>query len=221
MSNIDQDNPPRILIIAALAAESAPFIQMLHPLSFLSGSFAKGTWKKFSLSVLTCGVGEIAARSSTAKLLQHSSFDYILNVGTCGALQDDLPIGSICKPSRIINNDGAAISLAELDLELTLITVTTAINTPQKRALLAPQAQICDMEAYGIAEEITLQRPKIPFSMIKVVSDLAGGEPDSAMTRGPRAERIVQFKKRAFQLSRLRLLPHVQQWLEHQIWSPS
>ena len=212
MSNINKHNTPHILIVAALAQESFPFIKMLHFTEQLDHNYVMGYWEELKISVLTCGVGIKPAKTRTSALLKQHSFDCILNVGTCGALNDNYPIGSLCTVSSITFEDEPSIIIQE-DSSCTLVTALEVVADAQTRIQLATKADICDMEGYAIAQIVQDLTPKTPLYLFKVVSDLAGGEDDQAINLGTRSERLAVFKARTKQLSSLRLLPHTQSWL--------
>ena len=218
MSNIDKHNTPHVLIVAALAEESYPFIKMLHRTSHLSHNCVVGSWDKLTLSVLTCGVGFHTAEKLTSAALKQSSFDCILNVGTCGSLTEQLPIGSVCDVSSIQYKDAPTI-LIKSSTSCRLATVSKLVATRTAREELRQIAEICDMEAYSITSVAQKQAPQTPLHLFKVVSDLAGAESDHALNIGSMSDRITHFKTRAKQLSSLRLLPHTQAWLSSKYMS--
>ena len=212
MSNTNKHNTPQILIVAALAQESHPFVKMLESIKYLSHNCVVGSWNTFTVCVLTCGVGVRSSEALTAALLQQSSFECILNIGTCGALTNNLPVGTVCAVSSVHYRDAPAI-LIDRSTNCRLITVKRPIADPNIRAEHTSLADICDMEGYSIASVAQKFAPQTPLHLFKVVSDLAGKESDQALNVGGRADRVAHFKSRAKQLSSLRLLPHTQNWL--------
>jgi nucleoside phosphorylase len=83
--------------------------------------------------------------------------------------------------------------------------VAKPVTTPQQRSLLAEAgAGFCEMEAASVSRAAETR----PFSVLKVVSDMAGGAQDSVLTLpGPVA--MARFQRRALWLSREFLTPAV------------
>ena len=159
----------------------------------------------YSLYVLNSGAGEIAAAAGTQQLITGYGIDMVVNFGVVGGLTPEMkktktsivrkivhydfdisPVDPV-KPGQYSGFDSVYIpvtsSLYEkaLRIEPSLTPVICAsgdkfIASPAKKQSLYETygAEICEMEAAGIA--LTCIRNRIPFLMIKTVSDgIEGG----------------------------------------------
>jgi nucleoside phosphorylase len=85
-----------------------------------------------------------------------------------------------------------------------VVTVHRPVTTNTGREELANIGfHVCEMEAAGVLRA----SQGLPFSVIKVVSDTAGGDPeDKVIAKGPRPVRIARFMIRARLLSETHLV---------------
>jgi adenosylhomocysteine nucleosidase len=105
----------------------------------------------------------------------------VVNVGTVGALRDD--VSGLCRPSMVINHDinGDAIRALGYDPEdelaidggdgIVLASGDVFVTDPAVRAHLAERAHVVDMEGYGVV--FAARRLGVPVQLIKHVSDAA------------------------------------------------
>jgi len=156
-------SPDRPLIVVALESEAAH----LH---------------LDELPILVTGVGKVNAAVAVAATLGQASPSYVINMGTAGALRDD--VSGVHVIGRVIQHDlndagiyeltgihpGLPIDLAEGGS--VLATGDRFISNPEVRARLAEQAQLVDMEGYAVARAATAL--DVPVMMVKAVSDSAG-----------------------------------------------
>lgn len=165
-----------------------------------------------TLYVIHSGAGQIAAAATTQFLISRLNCSLILNFGIVGGLTPDMNEITTCVVDRIIHyefdtsevDEGYTVgrytenpdeyipvttSLVEqaLQIEPSLKRVTVASGdkfvgkTERKRELHELyDADICEMEAAGIA--LTCNRNRVPFLMIKCVSDGCGADPKEYFT---------------------------------------
>jgi adenosylhomocysteine nucleosidase len=136
------------------------------------------------LPVLITGVGKVAAATSLLALLAQLPRDRwparVVNLGTAGALADDLSgthvVGTVVQHDL----DGPAIAaLCGIDpappLELgegpVLATGDAFVADADQRRRLATSASLCDMEGYAIAA--AARRAGLDVVLVKHVSDAA------------------------------------------------
>lgn len=156
---------------------------------------------KAELYVVHCGAGEISAASATQLCISKLKCSMILNFGIVGGLTNEMSETKLCVVEKIVHydfdvsaddkrfvpgqHDGypdayipATKSLIDTALkiepELKKVIIASGdkfIDTASKKRDLHNKfnADICDMEAAGIA--LTCDRTKIPYLMIKCVSD--------------------------------------------------
>ncbi|MDP2287510.1 MAG: nucleosidase [Actinomycetota bacterium] len=134
------------------------------------------------LPILVTGAGKVNAAVAVATILGQSSPSEVINLGTAGALAEDL-IGTHVI-SRVTQHDLDDESLFDLvglhfglpvDLGgagLTLTTGDAFIADPAVRALLSEHSDLVDMEGYAVARAALAA--DIPVRIVKRVSDEAG-----------------------------------------------
>ncbi len=91
----------RWLLVAALHAESLPLVRRLRDARPLSPRLVAGRLGHRHVAVLTSGVGPDKARARTVEALKAWPCGQILSFGTCGALADDLPVGTLVSPCAL------------------------------------------------------------------------------------------------------------------------
>lgn len=134
------------------------------------------------LPVLVTGIGKVNAAVAVATVLGEHSPSSVINLGTAGALRDDI-VGT-CVIGRVIQHDldspslfaltglhyGEPITLAEHGP--TLATGDAFVADAATRARLAEHASLVDMEGYAVAQ--AAQAADVPVMLVKQVSDSAG-----------------------------------------------
>lgn len=133
------------------------------------------------LPVLVTGVGKVNAAIAVATILGEHSPSHVINMGTAGALRDDLTgIHVISQVTQHDLNDQGIFELTGihfgLPIELSaagpvLTTGDAFIGDPESRARLAEQAHLVDMEGYAVAK--AAQTAGVPVMLVKMVSDNA------------------------------------------------
>jgi len=164
------------------------------------------------VGVLTCGVGEAKAHARTTAAIARWTPDRVISIGTCGALVDELAVGTVVTGTGLLRPGATTIqALCPLpDLPVAVIaTVHRAVFDPARRAALAAQgAHVVEMEASGVAQ--AAQVAGLPFHGLKVVSDQAGADPED-LVHGEAgvfsAAQVARFMARALKLSETRLAP--------------
>ena len=135
------------------------------------------------LDVVITGIGKTAAAAiATEALLARDREDLVvLNVGTCGALRDD--VSGLYLPSTVVNHDinGDAIRALGYDPEeelavqdgdgSVLASGDVFVTDPAVRSRLAERAHLVDMEGYGVV--YACRRLGVPVRLVKHVSDAA------------------------------------------------
>ncbi|WP_104106511.1 nucleosidase [Nocardioides sp. 616] len=153
----------RLLVVAATAAEAA----YVPP----------------DLPLVITGLGKTAAAAGTARALAQMvdlSDLTVVNVGTAGALRDDL--SGLFEPGVVLNHDISAAAVRALGYdpqeclvvgagEMVLATGDVFVNDPVVRADLARRAHLVDMEGYAVAW--TAAQFGVPARLVKHVSDNA------------------------------------------------
>lgn len=195
----------RLLIVGALGAETLPFLRALRKPRPLSRRLVWGHLGGNEVAILTCGVGPDKAARRVSAALPLWSAQAVVSIGTCGALVDDLPVGSVVTATRLLEGEderppplpwpGAPPA--------TVVTVREPVFSPDRREILANiGATVCEMEAAAVQRAAG----DLPMFTLKVVSDLAGGAADDPPGR-PSPLDIARFKARARRLSAAHLLP--------------
>ena len=211
----------KVGFVVAMENEYAPFLSKLGVLkkeeNLCGLEFSLYSSGNHEIVLAKSGIGEIAAATATALLIGHYGCDYIVNYGLVGAL-GSLGEDSVVAIRDVVHYDaditafGHALG-ASADLDLVYLPANDKVlsrlaergipavrlasgdkfiaNESLKNQIKSAfSADVCDMEGAGIA--LTATRAKIPFTMIKAVSDGAG---EGA------AESFAASKVRAFDLA--------------------
>jgi nucleoside phosphorylase len=204
----------RWLWVVALPAEAAPLMALLRHARPASGRTWEGRLGDDDVRLLVCGVGPRAAHRRTRVQLQAAHFDAVLNLGTCGALRDDLSIGQVVAATAVRREEAHLAGLAVLGghRAVHVATVRRPVWSADARvALAATGADVCEMELAGVWRAVEETSPGLPLMALKVVSDLAGAEADDAVgAKGLWAPvQVARFKLRALRLCNQHLAPAV------------
>lgn len=205
-----EPNPAvRALLVVALPGEAWPLIRRMRGWRRLGRGLVIGRLGGAPVALLRCGVGRENARERTAEALARLSPERLISLGTCGALVDSLLVGSAVQARALLDLDRVP-ALLPLGLRaVVLATVPRVVASPASReAWAARGAEVCEMEAAGVAEAAG----DLPFSALKVVSDLAGGRP-SRLWRLPRAVGVSVFQVMAARGVARALVPPLEGWL--------
>lgn len=202
----------RWLLVGALPSETAPILARLRRprvrgLRLVEGAIELDD-ERVEVAVLTCGPGPARALAATRAALARCPTEAVLSLGTCGALVAGLGIGDLLCGLVATDARGRRWPLTPLPglPALPIATVDAVVADPATRAALARAGNaVCEMEAAAVAEAAQGRR----VHALKVVSDLAGADPDPAQTDplAPSPTRILRFHARALRLSRAALTP--------------
>ena len=198
----------RWLLVGALGVETLPVLRRLRGARARGARLVTGRLGGAEVAVLTCGVGPIRAERRTAEALAGFPAEAVVSLGTCGALVDELPIGSLVTAGALFREETPAgrLRAAPGIREVGLTTVSEVVWSTARRSRLATLgAAVCEMEAAGVARAA---QGRAVYA-VKVVSDQAGGAPDPALA-SPSAvtpAAVALFKLRALRLSERTLAP--------------
>lgn len=198
----------RILLAGALASEVRPFIRRLRGRRTLSDRLVTGRVGEFQVGVVRVGVGRERAEARTRQALQVWDADWVISLGTCGALVDDLWMGQMVTGRHLLGGDPSTLRVMPVVRPVNLVTVDDVVDTQAARdQWAAGGAQVCDMEAVGVQAA----SGRRIFSVAKVVSDHAGRHRDPVFAGRflPRATRLAIFQVRATALCEARLAPYL------------
>ena len=204
--------------VVAMDSECSPFLRRLGDLvesQVVAGiEFCSYVYESKRIFLAKCGIGEVAAAAATALLIGKFSCSYIVNFGLVGSFvpeyrgrlvavrdvvhyESDLtpfghPLGAPADFSSpfIPADDNRSSLFSSFDLPLVrLASGDKFIADPvfSEKIKSDFSADICDMEGAAIA--IVCARSKVPFSMIKLVSD--GADSDAS-------EDFAESKVRSF-----------------------
>ena len=205
----------RWLIVGALRVEVTPLLWRLQHVETQNARFQHGQHPdepSIQVGVLRCGVGPQKAYERTSQALSSWTPDAIVSIGTCGALHDALKIGDIRTGTNIFEDQVPADTLAPLphSKTATITTVARPCWTPERRQELRQTgADLVEMEVAAVAKAGRDFNRAIPVHALKVVSDQAGGAPDTVFRSNglPTPLHVMRFKFRALKLSHHRLVP--------------
>ncbi len=198
------------LVVGALRAELAPLVLALEGARPAGPRCVAGRLAGVPVLLLRSGVGPERAAARTAALLARREVSGVLSVGTCGALVDDLPVGSVVTAARLADEVGwdRAVLPLPVGRAVNVVTVGKPVADPAWRGRLAAAGhEACEMEAAAVARA-SGQRP---VGVLKVVSDLAGRDPGDPLPGGRLAR--ARFATRVLALVRDGLAPALRQVL--------
>lgn len=167
-----------ILIVAALKTELLPLIKFFNIDQIKS--IGSGTlYYNRKLHLLQTGIGMNNARVMLSEYLETYHPERILNIGTAGALNPEVVIGSVMQVEIILNKTfdkiyTELISPGPVYLKkAALLTMSRAVVDQKRKEKLFNnyKADLVDMEAFALAGIAAAKN--IRLSCIKVVSDNA------------------------------------------------
>ena len=167
-----------ILIVAALKTELLPLIKFFNIDQIKS--IGSGTlYYNRKLHLLQTGIGMNNARVMLSEYLETYHPERILNIGTAGALNPEVVIGSVMQVEIILNETfdkiyTELISPGSVYLKkAALLTMSRAVVDQKRKEKLFNnyKADLVDMEAFALAGIAAAKN--IRLSCIKVVSDNA------------------------------------------------
>jgi len=204
------------LWVVALVSELTPLLALLKQPRLRSHRLCVGQVQHHRVAILRCGLGPSVAAQRTRAALERIQPRSVWSVGSCGALTDQLPVGTCLTANRLVSPSGATLPVTpvrELPTH-TLHTVTRPVFTPEaRRASRQTGAAACEMEAAGVARAVG---DRCPVYVVKVVSDLAGGAPDPAID-AVRAVAMARFHVRVEGLMRSEVAPHLSGWVQAEL----
>ncbi|MBC8412412.1 glycosyltransferase [bacterium] len=84
----------------------------IHTLQALnSGAMTNGSSESRGILILITGPGLSASRESALWILRNLQPLFVINIGTCGILNKDLPTGQWIRPAAVTNSEGKNIAL--------------------------------------------------------------------------------------------------------------
>jgi len=139
----------------------------------------------------TIGVGQVNASTGAMKYINKYRPDFVILLGTCGAINRKLKQGDIVVGRKFINGDYDLFKLipgfkrdviennSELSKKLsnkyipvTFYTVSSFCSEAQKKAL--SDGDVLDMESFAVAK--ACEQASVPYVIVKAVSDSLEGE---------------------------------------------
>ena len=167
----------RILAVAAMALELKPWLARCQAVEKLAWpvDFARmARWNEAELYAVANGPGPALAEKALEIAIESAgSFNTVLSVGLCGALDAGLLLDSICTSDGVSNGslEWPATPIAGAEVRK-LLSIDRFLGDPAEKANWASQGfGIVEMEAAPLARFAAENR--IPFRAAKVVSDRA------------------------------------------------
>ncbi len=162
----------KIAIVAALEREVRPLVK---DWLISENAFAGKRFKFYDCgnAVLICGgIGAESAEGATKAIVGLYNPIMVLSVGYVGALDHSLNVGSVVRPSRVINASTGDMTELQYGEGYALLSTATIADAKEKAALAAHyHANSVDMEAAAVARVVNAHH--ISCAAIKVVSDEA------------------------------------------------
>ena len=174
---------PGMLITYALKAELKDFfsqICVLERVRFTKKRYLyKARYKGIEFHLLQTGIGPGAVSLGLDNLPGTLTFTRVLNIGTCGLLNDEWDPGMLLMPEEVISTWDSKVFYPEAPRFETgrvrrCVSVGKSENSEEFREYLIRKynAQIVDMEAWSVLA--WADERKLPVSIVKAVSDRTG-----------------------------------------------
>lgn len=142
-------------ILFATEMEARPFLEKGEP---------AGT-----VTVIS-GMGMAAARAAAEKLIAEHGCTAIINAGVCGALDDRLERGAVCRVSAVMSEArDPEIRVGQGSGLKRLMSVEEPVFDQQRRRQLAQRADLVDMEGFAVAG--VCREHEIECILIKGITD--------------------------------------------------
>ena len=167
----------KILAVAALAVELKPWLRRCQSLKKLDWPlpFAQtAQWNQSTLYAVANGPGpRLASKALQIVIERAGPFDALMSVGLCGALDEDLKLNDICCATEVSDGDTSwPVVTMNGGIAAPLLSLDRFLGNPEEKRKWTEQGfGIVEMEAAAIAKYGA--ENNIPFSAVKVVSDLA------------------------------------------------
>ncbi len=168
--------PPSVAFVCAMPMELAPLVRSLSLKKQAVGPLdgAVGRIGARPVVAVVTGMGTSLATAGMEALVDAVAVERVVVVGITGAIGDELPIGALIRPARVV--DGATGAEFHPDPlgggtpSGTLWTSDSMITDPATLAVLRHDGVVAlDMETAAVAS--VCQRHAIPWSVFRAVSD--------------------------------------------------
>ncbi len=176
-------------ILAATQAEASPLIDALAATGVAGEPFA--TFRFASVGargggeIVISGMGPEAAAAAAEYLVDRRGAQVVINVGVCGALDEDIERGDLVRITGIVDGDRAAAGEPGHPLVCgsgpwrdlmprRLATVATPLFEPDRRQAVASHADVVDMEGLAVARACA--ECGATLHMLKGVTDFADAD---------------------------------------------
>ena len=167
-----------IAFVFAMPMELAPLVRRLALTETQIGGIAahEGTFGGRGVVALVTGMGTDLATAGTRALLDAVAVRWVLVVGITGALEDEMPIGTLVVPEVVVNSEtGREFRPAPLapGTPAGKMWTTNGLTTRSTdlATLRADGVVALDMETAAIAD--LCEARAIPWSVFRVISDRA------------------------------------------------
>ncbi len=169
-------------IVCALSIELGAFLDRCDKVKKYSGGdfvFRGGMYDGIRIAIVEAGMGFARARRATQALLEGHTPQWLLSCGFSGALQPDMPIGSIVVADSIVDQHGQTL---RIDLRMSpdpdkqlfvgrLLTADELVRTVEQKKQLGETyaALAVDLESLAVAQ--VAREHKTRFVAVRVISD--------------------------------------------------
>jgi adenosylhomocysteine nucleosidase len=125
---------------------------------------------------MVIGIGTARARTATVRLLEAVDIDWVIVVGISGAIDNEIPIGSLVLPELVVNGaDGSQYRPKPMlsgNAHGTMWTTDELLLDPAIHANLRARGVVSlDMETAAVAE--ICDERGVPWSVVRAISDRA------------------------------------------------
>jgi adenosylhomocysteine nucleosidase len=174
VASSDITTSSRIAFVCAMPMELRPLRRRLRLRK--TGLGYAGRLGDRGVIAMVTGIGTARARTATARLLDAVDVDWVIVVGITGAIDNEIPIGSLVLPERVVNGaDGSQYRPKLLRLGNAhgkMWTTDELLLDPAIHADLRARGVVSlDMETVAVAE--VCDERGVPWSVVRAISDRA------------------------------------------------
>jgi len=184
----------RLLLVAALPAEFAgilPLVDTAREAGARMSWSQTGRMKGHEVLLAANGVGRHRAAAAVEAACAVFRADRVASVGFCGALEPQLQVADVVVGTCVAGGSQRYASVPVTGKRAFATGIIWSIDhvartAEEKRALRAQGGSVVEMEAAGVAERA--EAMGLPFSCVRVVTDLAGEDMANDFNRALRSD---------------------------------
>ena len=171
----------RYAVVAPMPSELAPLVRVLHLTAGADRRVHRGRVGSAEVVAIRSGIGLDRAAESTRRLIEEVAPDHVLVVGIAGGIGPSR-VGGLIRP-EVVQDRAAGESFTSSPLSDAAGMISSSddfvVSPAVVSSLIAAGALAVDMETAAVAR--VCRERDLPWSAVRVVSDLVTDHPDDAV----------------------------------------